>query len=287
MERLVRTFQGGHTDPVAWIAVSSDGKHLLSASRRGDDGAKLWRIDSGELLHKFSVDVDVDDWVDGAVTFSPDGKLALAGTHRQHVRMWDMETRELLGAVTDPFPLSFPHTVVFAGDGSFILSAHGIRYRRYDLSLNQIQVHELERGLNPIDSPSLSHEGRFVASVHIAPAPNIVIYDLLLGQPVLRLPGDTGARFNVVKFSPDGKFLLSGDVKGRVKLLDGRTRELIRSFDPPGHSKIVTSVDYSSNGRLALSGSEDNTAKLWEVSTGREIHSFNHGGGFVNCVVFL
>lgn len=40
------------------------------------------------------------------------------------------------------------------------------------------------------------------------------------------------------------------------------------------------------SGRLALTGSEDFTAKLWDTSTGKELDTLNHGGGFVNCVAF-
>jgi WD40 repeat protein len=49
----------------------------------------------------------------------------------------------------------------------------------------------------------------------------------------------------------------------------------------------VTSVAFSPDGSLALSGSEDFSAKLWDVHTGKEIRALNHGGGFVTCVAFL
>jgi len=39
-----------------------------------------------------------------------------------------------------------------------------------------------------------------------------------------------------------------------------------------GHSSFVTSVAFSPDGRWALTGSHDGTARVWEVATGREIH---------------
>jgi WD40 repeat protein len=281
MERLVRTFEGGHTEPVSSIAVSSDGNHLLSGSRRGEDGLKLWRVDNGAVLHKFPL--DRDDSV-SAVAFSPDGNFAVAATHFQNAVMWKMQTRDRIGAVASLDP-SGGLGVAFPGDGGFILAAHGRRYTRYKLSLEVIQEHDnLQHGR--IDSPSLSREGRFVASVHDPDGgPNIIVYDLLLDAPSLKLNGDPAALFNAVAL--DGNALLTGDIKGQLKMLDATTGNPIRNFDRPGHSKLVTSVTFSPNGRLALSGSQDFTAKVWEVSTGKEVISLNHGGGFVNCVAFL
>jgi len=41
-----------------------------------------------------------------------------------------------------------------------------------------------------------------------------------------------------------------------------------------GHPESVGVVAFSPDGKLALSGSEDDTMKLWEVATGRELRTF-------------
>lgn len=41
-----------------------------------------------------------------------------------------------------------------------------------------------------------------------------------------------------------------------------------------GHLDVVLSVAFSPDGRKALTGSGDKTAKLWDVSTGRELRTF-------------
>ena len=41
-----------------------------------------------------------------------------------------------------------------------------------------------------------------------------------------------------------------------------------------GHENIVQSVAFSPNGKYALSGSSDNTVKLWDVTSGREVRTF-------------
>jgi len=59
-----------------------------------------------------------------------------------------------------------------------------------------------------------------------------------------------------------------------------------------GHSDDVTAVAFSPDGKLALSGSSDNTLKLWEVywrdfvSSGREIRSLTGHSSDVEAVAF-
>ena len=72
--------------------------------------------------------------------------------------------------------------------------------------------------------------------------------------------------------TPEGKA-----ANRRVELiicLDAETKEKPLVFVPLGHSKCIQSVTISPDGRYALSGSEDQTLKLWDISNGREIRTF-------------
>lgn len=40
-----------------------------------------------------------------------------------------------------------------------------------------------------------------------------------------------------------------------------------------GHAEAVTAVALSSDGRCAISASEDNTLKVWEIATGCEVRT--------------
>ena len=43
---------------------------------------------------------------------------------------------------------------------------------------------------------------------------------------------------------------------------------------PVGHTKAVLALDFSRDGKLLVSGSDDNTARLWDVASGKELLSF-------------
>jgi WD40 repeat protein len=55
---------------------------------------------------------------------------------------------------------------------------------------------------------------------------------------------------------------------------ENAAQRLIRSFTGHTGTGWVSSVAFAPDGRTALSGSADNTIKLWDVATGREIRRF-------------
>jgi WD40 repeat protein len=64
--RLIRSFEEAHSDPVASLSFSRDGKYLLSAA---DMTICLWDFKSGKLVYQ----TDADGFA-RFVQFSPDGK---------------------------------------------------------------------------------------------------------------------------------------------------------------------------------------------------------------------
>src|SRR6266511_1533375 len=52
-----------------------------------------------------------------------------------------------------------------------------------------------------------------------------------------------------------------------------------------GHSLTVTSVAFSPDGRNVVSGNYDNTAKLWDLATGKLVRTFEGHSRKVNSVV--
>jgi len=73
-----------------------------------------------------------------------------------------------------------------------------------------------------------------------------------------------------VAFSPDGKHIISGDMKNFLKLWDIATGREIRAFIG---DRAVYSAAFSPDGKYALSGSYE-TLKLWDIATGKEIRAF-------------
>jgi WD40 repeat protein/tRNA A-37 threonylcarbamoyl transferase component Bud32 len=85
-------------------------------------------------------------------------------------------------------------------------------------------------------------------------------------------------------FSPDGRYIVTGDINCGLKLWNIDSGQKTRTFD--GHESWVRSVAFSPNGRWVISGSgginkdgkvsigEDNTVRLWDAEAGTEIRRY-------------
>ncbi|MFN5911985.1 MAG: caspase family protein [Bacteroidota bacterium] len=67
--------------------------------------------------------------------------------------------------------------------------------------------------------------------------------------------------------------------------LKGKTQEL-RLGLPVGHTDLVRSVQASPNGKLAITASDDYTARIWDLATGKQMHVLKGHTEAVNSAVF-
>jgi WD40 repeat protein len=86
-------------------------------------------------------------------------------------------------------------------------------------------------------------------------------------------------RVNLFPFRRDMRLELSTD----PRLFEG-TILGVRCFMPRGHSAPVTSVCFNPKGSLMASGSLDNTIRMWDTATGRQVGDplRGHGGGVLS-----
>jgi WD40 repeat protein len=68
-----------------------------------------------------------------------------------------------------------------------------------------------------------------------------------------------------VRFSPDGRWVVSGGEDGSVKLWDLTAGKLMHDF--ASHEGDVTAVDYHPSEFLLATGSADRTVKFWDLET--------------------
>jgi len=195
---------------------------------------------------------------DSSVDFSPDGKQALSGDRDGILRLWDMETGELIHELKGNTDTAY--SVAFSPDGRRALSGgEDGAVRLWDLETSKM-IREFW-GHTTIQLQD-SETGEWVTAT---------IRDRLL--------------IRSIAIAPNGKRALvgSGSENGTLRLCNPETGQTIRKFT--GHTDAF-SVTICSDGRRALSGSYDGVVRLWEIETGTEVREFKGHLGWVNSVTF-
>jgi WD40 repeat protein len=88
---LIRTIKA-HTGSVTSVAFSRDGDRVLSG---GGQSIKLWDVATSQLIRIFEGHLDAVS----SVAFSPDGSRVLSGSRDATVRVWNLETGQLLATL--------------------------------------------------------------------------------------------------------------------------------------------------------------------------------------------
>jgi hypothetical protein len=98
---------------------------------------------------------------------------------------------------------------------------------------------------------------------------------------------DALGAITVCAFTPDGSRLLTGGHSGEIYIWDvARDGSLKVAGQFVGHSKEISCIAISSDGRFALSGSTEKRVRYWQIETGREQAAFDGFGGEVRACQF-
>jgi WD40 repeat protein len=230
----------GHAAGVSELVFSPDSKHF--ATEAADEKAIVWSVDNDK-----SVTLDGLTGTNAALAFSSDSKL-LATEGGPNTEF---------GASTKG---DFPVTVwdIANGKVKFTLDGHqdNIAAVSFSPDGNAIVTCSKDR-----TARLWTGEGRLVRE--------------LRGQGTVRsrlLPSDEGKEMNaIVRFSPDGKFLVTASADNTVLVWDSLDGKLLTALR--GHSDAVNSVAFSSDSEFIVSASDDQSARLWPFHHGENRRS--------------
>lgn len=267
---LVRSLEG-HKGGIHTLQFSPDGTRLLTA---GEDGKLYnWDLFSGKDGKRLKS--NRRGMYEAAYT--PDGlSIVTNGAKKNSIEIFGVDGKRqntLKGPDVEQVTLGV------SPDGTYIASA-GVDHAVWVwMRMGEEPVHVLRDCTSPITDIAFNHTSQLMAVSCLDG--KIRVYDIAAGYLTRTI--DLRAPVNALVFDPrDNRIAAAAGEE--IKLVD--LDDLDGIITIRGHKGQVISIDYSPNGLFLISGSTDKTARLWSVTTGREISTLVQQDGQISSVAF-
>ncbi|KAG1680558.1 hypothetical protein FOA52_015005 [Chlamydomonas sp. UWO 241] len=306
----------GHTQGVHIVAFSPGGRMLATGS--DDNTARVWIVSSGQCVatlqgHTSNVT---------SVAFSPDARTLATGSDDKTARLWDMSSglcvRTLEGHTDNVTGVAFN-----PGGRTLVTSSADKTSCVWEVSSGKHRF-TLQGHKHKVATVAFSPDGRMLAtggndmtarvwdvSIGVGAGsggPTGIVHGSTLGGArsggvECGLPSRTWsaaeaqaaqvaqAVLEVAQLAQLAKVLQAAQAANAANAAQEQAVKeqeawALHAQLGPGHTDKVTSVAFSPDGRLRATGSNDKTARLWDVSGGRWVSTLKGHTGKVESVAF-
>lgn len=257
-----------HPDTIWALATSPDSTIIASGS--ADGTIQLWDAATGEPIGEPLVDLSDEDnpedstFIVHSLAFSPDGQFLASGGEDNLVRLWRIETGELLATLTSH--QNWVLSLAFNSDGSQLAST-GVEPTVivWNLRTGQPELMVNTGHTNWIRDIAFSPDDSMIVTASVDRS--IRFWDTATGEAVL-FPMLAEDQIWGVAFSPDGNTLVSGSGENILKWALEPTPHIIYT----GHQNSINDFALSPDGELiatasgGATGTHDNTVRLWNTN---------------------
>jgi WD40 repeat protein len=255
--------------------LSPDGTTLAVSMPDEKQTIQLWDTATGKKRWECSA----QSYSSYALVFSPDGKVlaeARIMDSKRTIRFWHVVTGQRLREITLPQGIVVER-LAFSPDGKALAVGDGDRLHPRIPKVHLVDVMTGQALRKPVDLPSVSsdqeqppgayigqiafsRDGKRLAAATVCPGRDqaIQVWEVETGQVLCRLER---IGVGLAALSPDGKSLVTmGKVSQLWEIASGKVRGQIE-----GHSDWVWAADFSPDGRLLATGSQDTTVLLRDM----------------------
>lgn len=256
-KKCLRTFKG-HSKGIRNLNFNRDGTFFISTSY--DRWVKIWDTETGQVVSRHSSGNQPAD----AKFYPKNENEFICGQNNKTIVQWDIRENKIIQTYNDH--LDCVNTVTFIdNDKKFVTTSLDKKILIWDYGTPIVCHH--------ISEPSL----QFVPFMTVHPNNKYMVGQSMDNQLIVY--GTTG-KFSLnnkkrfrghistgyacqCEFSPDGKFLMTGDGNGRLFFYDWFTTRLFQKFN--AHSKVcIACIWHPLKPSKIATSSWDGTIKFWE-----------------------
>jgi RNA polymerase sigma factor (sigma-70 family) len=275
-----------HGYGIVALAFTADGKTLVSAGQ--DNTIRLWETATGKERLPLGGHLQSAK----AIAFSPDGKTLATGSDDHSMHLWDAATGKEIRSFVGQKE-SCVYAVAFSPGGKTLASGGlGGIVRLWEVATGK-ELRKLGGHGRGVSTVAFSGDGRsLVVGSFDGP---LRLWDVAKGEEIRQFES---SRVASVAFSSDGKLLAAAGTKG-IDLWEISTGKRLQHLSSNTSEVHCRSVSFSPDGRFLASAEQeidkgkvegakeyDQTIRLWEVSTGKEVRQIQVFAGEVYSVAF-
>ena len=252
----------GHEGRLRSAEFSPDGRRAITASE--DKTARIWDVETGETLLTLQGHSE-EIW---QANFSPDGKRVATASGDGTARVWDALTGQTIAVLKAQHII---WSVAFSPDGSRIATAGYDRLVQIWRTDTWQQISELGGHSNFLLKVKFSPDSQLVVTASADKTARI--FEVASGRTITVFHGHART-VSDASFSPDGLRIVTSAWDSTARLWDIQPRP---AFVPLVHSYSVDATSFSANGESLVTAAIDG-ARIWESETGWLLGYIRHEG---------
>ena len=263
---VVRTFTG-HTDNVCGVAVSPNGKTVLSGS--WDKTSRVWDLtkEAAEGGDAEPIKVIKEEKEIASAVFNLDGTKFCLGGAGGFLHVYDSMSYERLAELKSHTGLI--RSLTISRDGMKLFSgSYDNTLKIWNVATEDAESWSCRRTLvghsSNIKCISESPCSKYLASS--SEDGTAKVWDLATGSELRTIKAHEKTMFGV-SFEEGGR-IVSASEDGKVKLINLATKGR-DALKLEGHKGGVKAVAPSADGKKVVSGGEDNKVHIWDTETGK------------------
>lgn len=208
-----------------------------------------------------------------SLAFSLNGERLAAGALNE-VRVWEVATGQILATIHGSF--GRVRGMAFGPEGSLLIGGSDGSLSQWEMGQDD-PLWTMTPHAVPVQEVEFSRDGMLMSS---AGHDRAILWDTATWTELRSLPGKAWD----VAFTPDGYFLVVG--WGKILRVWDTAVGLLYHNELWGHESCSIAVAVSPDGRFLLSGSLDETARVWDAETGECLAVLAGHGAVVPAVGF-